>query len=125
MAERIAITIPEFPPETDVFAEPWEARVFALAVELQARGHFQWAEFRARVIEEIAAEDSSPADESGNRPTSERHAGYYRCWLRAFERLTLTKGILDRPSIDRRADSIAAAPPARTRAHGRGPVRIA
>jgi nitrile hydratase accessory protein len=125
MAERTVITIPELPPETEVFAEPWETRAFALAVELAAHGHFRWTEFRACLIEEIAAEDSSPAGESGDHRTSERNGGYYRCWLRALERLTLAKGILDRASIDRQAESIAASPPARTRAHGRGPIRIA
>lgn len=125
MAERTAITIPDLPPETDVFAEPWEARAFALALELQARGHFRWAEFRARLIEEIAADSSSSAAMNESRPASETKGGYYRCWLRALERLTLAKGILDKTGIDRRAESIAASPPARTRASGRGPIRIA
>ena len=125
MAERTVMTIPELPPETDVFAEPWEARAFALAVELEARGHFRWTEFRACLIEQIASEDASPAGESAVRRAPERSDGYYRCWLRALERLTLAKGILDRASIDQQAESIAASPPARTRAHGRGPIRIA
>ncbi len=115
---------PELPPETEVFAEPWEARAFALAIELQARGHFQWAEFRARLIEEIAADQSS-SSMNESHPGPEPKSGYYQCWLRALERLTLAKGLLGKTDLDQRADSIAASPPARTRAQGREPIRIA
>jgi hypothetical protein len=30
-----------------VFAEPWQAQAFALAVELSAKGHFTWKEWEA------------------------------------------------------------------------------
>ena len=39
-------TLPQIPGEKDgpVFAEPWEARAFALAVRLFEQGHFSWTE---------------------------------------------------------------------------------
>ena len=55
--------IPEFeslpaPPllsrdaEGPVFAEPWQAQAFALAVKLSEQGHFTWKEWAAALAEE-------------------------------------------------------------------------
>src|SRR5215471_5568922 len=37
-----------------VFAEPWQAHAFALAVKLSERGLFTWAEWSATLAEELA-----------------------------------------------------------------------
>jgi nitrile hydratase accessory protein len=39
--------LPRLPREKDgpVFAEPWEAQAFALAVKLSEQGHFTWKEW--------------------------------------------------------------------------------
>ena len=41
-----------------VFDEPWESRVFGMAVGLCERGRFAWEEFRARLIAEITAAEA-------------------------------------------------------------------
>jgi nitrile hydratase accessory protein len=57
-----------------VFAEPWEGRAFALAVETVERLGLPWDAFRERLVAAIA--------EAPNRP-------YYESWLSALERLVL------------------------------------
>ena len=68
-----------------VFSEPWQAQVFALTVELSARGHFTWSEWSAALGEELKASSGAGAGDS--------ESGYYRCWLAALERLIAAKGI--------------------------------
>jgi nitrile hydratase accessory protein len=109
------------PPDDVVFAEPWEARAFAMAVTLFENGRFLWNEFRERLIEEIAQADSAAA--LGNAPVEAD--AYYECWLRALEKLLGAKGILIAAEIERRAAAIAASPPAPTKALSRGPIKIA
>ena len=98
-----------------VFAEPWEARAFALALTLSAGGKFSWDEFREHLIAEIAAAEAT-AGPGGH---------YYECWLAALEKLLREKSLLKGEEIERRADAIAASTPAPTKAKGRGPIRIA
>src|SRR6267143_6174283 len=38
-----------------VFAEPWEAQAFALAVKLSEQGHFTWKEWVAALADELKA----------------------------------------------------------------------
>jgi nitrile hydratase accessory protein len=68
-----------------VFAEPWQAQAFALAVRLSAQGHFTWKEWAAALAEELksAADRGNPDD--GSR--------YYEHWLAALERLATAKGL--------------------------------
>jgi nitrile hydratase accessory protein len=75
-----------------VFNEPWESRVFAIAVALCERGLYGWDEFRDRLIAEISA-----ADRRGDPST------YYERFLAALERLLLDKGICLGEEIDRQA----------------------
>jgi nitrile hydratase accessory protein len=107
-----------------VFAEPWEARAFALALTLSGSGQFSWDEFRDRLIAEIAQADAAAIRDG--HATADSHRGpYYECWLAALEKLLREKALLNAEEIEGRAATIAASPPAPTKAKSRGPVRIA
>ena len=64
-----------------MFAEPWQAQAFALAVKLSDQGHFTWKEWAAALADELKA--AEPDD--GSR--------YYEHWLAALERLAIAKGL--------------------------------
>jgi nitrile hydratase accessory protein len=82
--------LPRLPRENGgpVFAEPWQAQAFALAVKLSEQGHFTWSEWAAALGAELkaAAERGEPDDGSH----------YYEHWLAALERLVTEKGLTDR-----------------------------
>src|ERR1700674_3237743 len=81
-----------------VFAEPWEARAFALALTLSAGGQFSWDEFRDRLIAEIAQADAAAIRDGHG--TSDSHRGpYYECWLAALEKLMREKALLNAEEI--------------------------
>lgn len=65
------------PPEQPIFAEPWQAQIFALIAALEKAGHFAWPRFQALLTAAIAA---APQDE-------QEAAYYYRHWLHAAETL--------------------------------------
>jgi nitrile hydratase accessory protein len=77
-----------------IFNEPWESRVFGIAVALCEGGLYEWDEFRERLIAGISA-----ADQRGDAST------YYECFLAALERLLLDKGVCLRVEIDRHLDA--------------------
>jgi nitrile hydratase accessory protein len=81
--------LPRLPRDENgpVFAEPWQAEAFALAVRLSAQGYFAWKEWADVLADElaVAAERSEPDD--GSR--------YYQCWLTALERLVVAKRLAD------------------------------
>jgi nitrile hydratase accessory protein len=72
-----------------VFHDPWERRVFALAVALCEQGLYQWDDFRDRLIAEIAAADQPVGTDADHSP----RPNYYESWLAAFEKLLIEKGI--------------------------------
>jgi nitrile hydratase accessory protein len=128
--ERVAVSVPD--PAAAVFAEPWEARAFALALTLSAGGQFSWDEFRDHLIAEIAKAGAAGVHHHGaaavldNHPASDSPRGpYYECWLAALEKLLREKALLNGEEIERRADAITASPPAPTKSPGRGPIKIA
>ena len=55
-SERFS-TLPRLPRDEDgpVFAEPWQAQAFALAVKLSEQGHFTWTEWAAALADEVKA----------------------------------------------------------------------
>jgi nitrile hydratase accessory protein len=59
-----------------VFAGPWQAQAFALAVQLSEPGYFTWTEW----AETLGAELQAAGENDGFR--------YYQAWLRALERLS-------------------------------------
>jgi nitrile hydratase accessory protein len=68
-----------------VFAEPWQAQAFALAVKLSEEGHFTWKEWAAALAEELKAASDRGEPDDGSR--------YYEHWLAALERLVASKGL--------------------------------
>jgi nitrile hydratase accessory protein len=69
--------------EGPVFAEPWQAQAFALAVTLSRQGHFTWKEWAAALGEELKA--------SAGRGEPDDGSHYYECWLATLERLVTQK----------------------------------
>lgn len=66
-----------------VFAEPWQAQAFALAVQLSAQGHFTWKEWAATLADELRAGAARGDPDDGSY--------YYVHWLAALERLVTAK----------------------------------
>lgn len=71
--------------EEPAFAEPWEARAFAMVVSLHERGLYTWAEWADALGARIKAAEAVGAPDSGD--------SYYRHWLGALEDLLASKGI--------------------------------
>jgi nitrile hydratase accessory protein len=74
-----------------VFAEPWQAQAFALAVKLSEQGHFTWKEWAAGLAEELQAAARRGEPDDGSR--------YYEHWLTALERLVTAKGLTDQKAL--------------------------
>ena len=62
-----------------VFAKPWEAQAFAMAVKLDEAGVFGWGEWAETLGAELKAHPQRP---------------YYQSWLAALERLVQSKGVM-------------------------------
>jgi nitrile hydratase accessory protein len=94
-----ADTVPGLPRDADgpVFAEPWEAQAFALAVALHERGVFTWPEWAEALASEIER-----ARQAGDPDTG---ATYYRHWLAALERLVAEKQLADAGTLATYADA--------------------
>jgi nitrile hydratase accessory protein len=97
-AERVA-ALPRLPRDSGgpVFAEPWQAQAFALAVKLSEQGHFTWKERAAALADELKAAENRGEPDDGMR--------YYVHWLAALERLVVEKGLTDREAMRERKDA--------------------
>jgi nitrile hydratase accessory protein len=79
------LALPRLPRDETgpVFAEPWQAQAFALALQLHAQGAFTWTEWADALSERLKA---AGADDDGSR--------YYEHWLETLEGLVKTKALL-------------------------------
>lgn len=102
-AERLG-ALPRLPREKEgpVFAEPWEAQAFALAVKLSEAGHFTWTEWAAALGAELKAAAERGAPDDGSR--------YYQHWLAALERLVTERGLADREDLVARQRALGPGP---------------
>ena len=98
-ARLVADAMPSIPRDAEgpVFREPWEAQAFAMALALQERGLFTWAEWAETLGAEIKR-----AQAAGDPDTGET---YYRHWLAALERLVAEKGVATRDTLARTRDA--------------------
>ncbi len=100
-------------PETPVFAEPWEANAFALAVQLSEQGLFTWKEWASALADTLKEEAERGEPDDGSR--------YYHYWLATLERLVIVKGLADQQALRARKEAWIDA--YRTTPHGR-PVEL-
>ena len=87
---------PAAPPRSNgelVFAQPWESRAFGVAVALHDAGVIDFEDFRARLINEIAAWEAAHG-------TAAAGYRYYERWLAALERTLLDAGLVDTDRVD-------------------------
>jgi nitrile hydratase accessory protein len=73
-----------------VFAEPWQAEAFALAVALAERGVFDWGEWAVALSAELHRTD---AVEDGS--------DYYGHWLAALEKLLAARNVAAPDEVER------------------------
>ena len=76
-----------------VFAAPWEARAFGLAVALSEQGLYAWKEFS----QTLAAQTAAGQEEE-----------YYERWLESLEHLALEKGLVQPEELATRMAQLAA-----------------
>jgi nitrile hydratase accessory protein len=69
-----------------VFAEPWQARAFALALALSERGMFSLRDFQAALIGKITAFEKGQCIAGTT--------DYYTRWIEALEEILLQKSML-------------------------------
>lgn len=93
--------LPQLPRDEGgpVFAEPWQAQAFALAVKLSEQGYFTWKEWAAALADEIKAATDRGETDDGSR--------YYQFWLAALERLVTSKGLSDSATLLARKEAWA------------------
>ena len=107
--------LPRLPQDNGepVFAEPWQAQAFALAVKLSEQGCFTWKEWAAALANElkVAATRGEPDDGSH----------YYDHWLAALENLVTAKDLTNQASLLARKEAWAEA--CRRTPHGK-PVEL-
>jgi nitrile hydratase accessory protein len=84
-----------------VFAEPWQAQAFALAVKLSEQGHYTWKEWAAALADELQAASRRGEPDDGSR--------YYEHWLAALETLITAKGLAEPTALLARKEAWAAA----------------
>jgi nitrile hydratase accessory protein len=94
-------SVPSIPRDEGgpVFAEPWQAQAFALAVRLSAEGYFTWKEWATALAEELKSAEERGQPDDGTR--------YYEHWLAALERLVTSKGLTDRMALLARKEAWA------------------
>src|SRR5262245_57067226 len=95
--------LPRLPRDAEgpVFAEPWQAQAFALAVKLSEQGHFTWKEWAAALASELqSAADRGDADDGSH---------YYEHWRAALERLAQAKGLTNGAALAARKEAWAEA----------------
>lgn len=80
-----------------VFAKPWQAQAFALALLLHQRGLFTWPEWAETLSQQIAAAQAAGDADLGDN--------YYRHWLAALEALVSAKGASTSEELARHRDA--------------------
>jgi nitrile hydratase accessory protein len=98
--ERLA-ALPKLPTDNGgpVFAEPWQATAFALAVKLSEQGHFTWTEWATALAGEIQTATDRGEPDDGSR--------YYDHWLAALENLVQTKQLTSAEALSERKEAWA------------------
>ena len=90
-----------------VFANPWQAQIFALVVGLHQSGCFSWGEWTTALSIEIAVASANGENDNNNanKEGSDPGDAYYRMWVIALERLLMNKAIVFSGDIQNRVNA--------------------
>lgn len=93
--------LPDLPRDErgPVFAEPWQAQAFALAIKLSEQGYFTWNEWAERLGHELA--------DAAGRGEPDDGTLYYHHWLTALEDLVTSRGLSDVATLFERKEAWA------------------
>lgn len=99
-AQRLA-DLPRLPRDEGgpVFAEPWQAQAFAMAVKLSEQGYFTWKEWAKALATELEAAAGRGEPDDGTH--------YYEHWLVTLERMVTDKRLTDTAALRERKDAWA------------------
>jgi nitrile hydratase accessory protein len=95
--DAIASALARDPGSGPVFAEPWQARAFAIAMLASRQGCFtssEWSQALGRELRRAPQVGSGPPD-----------AGYFECWLAALQALLIGKGAVEPGELRERRDA--------------------
>lgn len=90
------------------FTEPWEARAFAIVLQLSKEQHFTWGEWVECFSKEVAMADAELASGCKGGPPK----GYYQQWLDALEKLMIRKGVVTQDQLSAKKFALAVSGPA-------------
>lgn len=82
-----------------MFAEPWQAQAFAIAVKLSAEGHFTWTEWTTALGEQLQADVRRGEPDDGSR--------YFEHWIAALEHLVTGKNLTGLTALSERKEAWA------------------
>ncbi|MDB3880114.1 nitrile hydratase accessory protein [Alphaproteobacteria bacterium] len=88
--ETGAAAMPMSPEQ--VFDAPWHAEVFALVVDLNEGGYFNWPEWAGRFGENLVVAKTVKIGEGEGLDGSD---DYYQIWLQTLIELMQEKGLID------------------------------
>jgi nitrile hydratase accessory protein len=94
-------SLPRLPRDAGgpVFAEPWQAQAFALAVKLSEQGYFTWKEWAAALADQLKTASDRGEPDDGTH--------YYEHWLATLEMLVTAKGLTRREELHARKEAWA------------------
>ena len=91
------------PPMTNgevIFEAPWQGRVFGIARAMVEAGVYEWDEFRACLIDELAGREAEAGEDFD----------YYGHFLRALETLLVQKALVSPDVLNERFSALLARP---------------
>lgn len=102
----LAKALPSCVDSDQVFNEPWEAKAFAIIVNMAQDGHFTWGEWVETFSKEVAV--ATEIEAAGGQPKT-----YYEQWLDAAEKLMASKGVVSKEQLAAKRFAIGAVGPTR------------
>lgn len=97
-----------------VFAAPWEAKAFAITVDLHKQGLFEWSEWCDTLSKEIKLAQADGDPDLGDT--------YYQHWLSALEKLVTAKQVTSMDNLEAMKEDWRAAD--HHRGFGEAPVLV-
>ncbi|MBP1154114.1 MULTISPECIES: nitrile hydratase accessory protein [unclassified Paenibacillus] len=80
-----------------IFHNPWESRIFAMAVLLSDKGLYPWKSFNGEFVKEIGEAEKEHSE-------TDVASSYYHLWAQALEKLLLEQHLLTQEQLVKRTD---------------------